>query len=88
MASGITPHAIENKPELEPANAFYLSAYQDLQFDRPVGMTLGPIPWSSIVSWARLHGVKDPDDIDELISIIRAVETAIFEYEREKNNPR
>ena len=73
---GVTPKALIERPEILPASQFYLSAYQDLQHDRPVGMALGSIPWSSIVAWGKFHGVDDPDDIDELITIIRAIESA------------
>jgi hypothetical protein len=48
-------------------------------------MAVGDIPWQSIVKYAEFHGMTDPDDIDDLITIIRAVERALSEHERSKN---
>ncbi|MDB5490362.1 MAG: hypothetical protein JWO78_211 [Micavibrio sp.] len=58
-------------------------AYQDLQYDRPSGMTAGPIPWSSIKSWGQTHGVTDPDDLHVLVTHIRALENAAESLEQE-----
>jgi len=58
---------------------FYFTAYQELRYDKPVGMTLGPIPWSSIVKWSEIHGL-DIDDLAVLEHHIRAMEKTISEF--------
>lgn len=78
--------AIDNRPTLLPGLDFYFTAYRELRYDRPVGMTLGPIPWSSVARWNEINGTGDPDDLAVLEHHIRAMENAMtaFDQEREK----
>lgn len=78
--------ALDRRPVLRKGLDFYFTAYNELKYDRPIGMSLGPIPWSSVVKWAELHGITDLDDLDELHQHIRAMETAAFEFEERRNN--
>lgn len=64
---------------------FYLTAYNELQYDRPIGMGIGAIPWSSIIRWAEFHGLSCSDDVDDLITIIRALENAVHEFDQRKD---
>lgn len=84
-ARGENTPAFKNRPTLLPGLDFYFTAYRELRYDRPVGITLGPIPWSSIVKWGELHGL-DVDDITVLEHHIRAMESvaAAFEAKREE----
>jgi hypothetical protein len=84
VAAGKKAPAPENRPNLLPGLDFYLNAYLDLRHDRAVGLAYGPIPWSSIVRWAELHGIATPDEIADLQFIIRQVEDAINAYEAKK----
>lgn len=74
--------ALERRPVLLTGLDFYFTAYRELMYDRPVGMTLGPIPWSSVVKWGELHGL-DVEEIAVLDHHIRAMEKALSEF-REK----
>jgi hypothetical protein len=58
----------------------YLTAYQELKHDRPVGFGIGSIPWTSIQNWASWNFVNDPDDLAVLVSHIRAMEAAVEEF--------
>lgn len=66
--------ALESRPVLLPGLDFYFQAYNDLIFDRPIGMTIGLIPWSSITKWCELHEVCDINDIATCIRYIRKME--------------
>lgn|SRR5690606_30045857 len=87
-ADGLPTPALDNRPELLPGLDFYFTAYRELRYDRPVGMAMGPIPWSSIIKWGELHGITDLDDLAVLEHHIRAMENALYEYQdrREKAN--
>lgn len=65
-----------------------MTAFCELQSDRPVGMSVGQIPWSSIIKWCDFHGLYDSDDVNTLIRYIRAMETALSDYfeAKEKRN--
>ena len=76
VEQGVTPRALSEKPELLQGSDFFMQAYQDLVTDRAIGMSVGPIPWSSVLRWGRHNGL-DQDDIEELNTIIRTVERAI-----------
>jgi hypothetical protein len=84
---GLVVKALENRPIILPGLDFYFSAYVDLCCDRPAGMGLSPIPWSSIINWCKLHGIHDIDDISTVIRYIRKLEftdNEIFEKKAEK----
>jgi hypothetical protein len=82
-AKGEFTPAIENRPILLPGLDFYFTAYRELRYDRPIGMTLGPIPWSSVVRWGELHGL-DVDEIGDLEYCIRAMEQAVSDFQQQR----
>jgi hypothetical protein len=86
-ADGLPAPALDKRPDLLPGLDFYFTAYRELRYDRPIGMSLGPIPWSSVVRWGEIHGITDPDELAVLEHHIRAMESALAEIEdrREKN---
>lgn len=44
-----------------------------MQSERPVGMTVGPIPWSKVCAWAARHGL-DADGEELLWEVIRGLD--------------
>lgn len=82
---GVTPKALLDRPQLLPGSDFYMTAYQELQTERSIGMALGPIPWSSIVSYAKSSGITDEDDIQDFLTIIRALERAADRFDNRKD---
>lgn len=83
---GLPTPAIDNRPILLPGLDFYFTAYNELRYDRPIGMALGPIPWSSVVKWGEIHGIHDPDDLAVLETHIRAMESVMAKFEAERNS--
>lgn len=59
-------------------------AFGALSTDRQVGMERGPVPWSSIHSYALRYGIEG-DDFDRLCFLIRAMDQAYLEYFRKKS---
>lgn len=57
-----------------PGLRFYLQAYMDLRFDRPIGMAVGYIPWTAIAHWGAVHGVQCPDELRVLARYVRALD--------------
>jgi len=52
---------------------FYIVAYQELQADKSVGMSVGFIPWTSIKAWADHHSIGY-DEFETLLCYIREIE--------------
>ncbi|MGI4886098.1 MAG: phage tail assembly chaperone [Janthinobacterium lividum] len=69
---------LDNQPHLLPHLGFYLDAFQSLRYDRPIGMALGPIPWSSLDRYAQRY---DVGDFDVFESHIRALENVLLQHE-------
>ena len=84
-AQGIAPKALENLPELLPGLDFYFNAYKELQTERPIGMSVGPIPFSKIIYWAEFSGLSNQNDIDTLINHIREMEMAEAQFRKRKD---
>jgi hypothetical protein len=74
VKAGKTVKALENRPILQPGLDVYFTAYNDLSYDRPTGMSVGSIPWSSIIKWCELHSIYDINDIATCIRYIRKLE--------------
>lgn len=70
-------------PRLHTGLQFYLDAFRSLRSDRPIGMGVGPIPWSSIERYATRHNL-DNDELDTLETHIRGMETALDELDNPK----
>ncbi len=75
---------LQDRPVLLPGLDVYFKAYQDLSFDRNIGMTVGPIPWSSIIKWCEVHGVYDINEIDTCVRYLRALEKVDFDLAERK----
>ncbi|MAR56003.1 MAG: hypothetical protein CMM93_02365 [Rickettsiales bacterium] len=82
MAMGVMPKALSERPTLLPGLDIYLTAYRELKSDRPIGMAIGLIPWSSIHRWAIFHGLTLPDDVAVLEHHIRALESEERVFEK------
>lgn len=78
------PSFFLRRPILGEGLGLYVTAYNELKYDRPAGFGIGPIPWSSINTWARCHYIDDPDDIAILEHHMRAIENAFAEREEKK----
>lgn len=63
--------AVRDMPEVWPEVAWYLEAFNELTWSRPVGMGIGYIPISEVVAWADANGVED---VALLIRHIRALD--------------
>lgn len=85
MAQGSMPSAVENRPVLLPGLDFYFTAYKELRYDCPIGMEIGPIPWSSIQKWGEVHYIRSPDDLAILESHIRSLERADREFDTKQS---
>jgi hypothetical protein len=69
---------LENRPDLDEGDLFFVRAYRDLATCRPEGFN-GPglIPWTAIQLWIDRHGAaEDPILADAIHVIIRAMDTA------------
>ena len=63
-----------NSPARFIGDTFYLNAYAELCTERhSTDYSVGVIPWSSIVNYARHHGIND-DILESFIYIIREME--------------
>jgi len=56
-------------------DVFY-RAFQELNTDRQVGMTIGPIMFSSINAYAQRYGFNEPDIFDWFLWTIRILDQA------------
>ena len=58
-------------------------AFAQLSTDRPVGVTRGAIPWTSIDRYAARHGIE-AEDFDRFCRMIRAMDAAYLAYLKDK----
>ena len=77
--SGKPVKALENRPIILPGLDVYLEAYNNLYYDKPVGMDVGAIPWGSIIKWCELNQISDINDIETCVRYIRKMESVDHE---------
>lgn len=77
--------AFAAQPDLDAAAALCVRAWNDLSTCRPIGMDVGPIPWTAIVTWAEFHEL----DLDSTMLITDVIRLLDFELsEREESRRR
>jgi hypothetical protein len=64
---------LEQRPALDYAMSRCLEAWADLSTERPVGFTVGAIPWGRIVAWCSYHDL-DREATDVVIHVIRRLD--------------
>jgi len=72
------PDKIANKPQLIGGLELYWKAFVELSSDRAISMAEGPIPWSSMNSWALRHGIYG-NDFDRFVAVVRGVDEAYLQ---------
>lgn len=77
------PDVIKNAPELYAGLEFTYAAFLDLSGDRPLGWTPGPIPWSSIMDYAKAHELSG-EETEDLLFFIRRMDDAFLRYHESK----
>lgn len=72
------PDSISNKPQLNVGLEVYWKAFVELSADRGIGMAEGPIPWSSMNSWAIRHDIWGYD-FDRFVAVLRGLDEAYLD---------
>lgn len=60
-SSGVSPKALENRPELHDWMKEYLYAFRKLNRTRPMGMGVNPISLTEIKAYLDLYGASDQE---------------------------
>lgn len=69
-----------SEPPRDYAVTRCVQAWNDLSTCRPIGMAVGPIPWTSIVTWCEYHGF-DREASDVMLYVIRQLDAERAERE-------
>lgn len=69
------PPQYYEQPELFEVARFYWDSFQDLSTERPIGMGLGPIPYSAIRRYGDEYGMVSRDEFDFFADIIQGMDT-------------
>lgn len=75
---------LESKPELDDHLDFAWQAFVALSSDRQLGMSVGPIPWSSIDRYALRFGIDGGDDFEAFAALISAMDGAYLDHSAKK----
>jgi hypothetical protein len=84
-AADLAPYVAEHAPPADaivpPGAELWWRCWQDVQGDRPIGMDVGPVPWSVVDRWAARHGVSD---FDALWTVTQRLDDVWMEWRREQ----
>ena len=80
------PEWIENAPQPPEHQWDLWAAFHTLSDSRQMGMGPGPIPLSEIESYFRVFDVRDPDQIDEWITLIRQMDREYLQVASESHD--
>lgn len=61
----------------------YYEAFTELSTCRPVGMGIGPVPWTAIDGYGRRYGFEG-DGFVYLVRMVRALDDAFLAHSRAK----
>lgn len=77
------PDVIANAPQILPGLEMYYEAFTELSTCRPMGMSIGPIPWTAIDQYGLRHGFE-ADGFEYLVRMVRALDDAFLAYSQRK----
>ena len=75
---------LDEEPLLNSESTLYWEMFTTLSNSRAMGMGVGFIPLSEIVSYCILHDIDDADVIDELIKIINSIDGHYVKLQQDK----
>jgi hypothetical protein len=78
------PERIINAPELRLGLRLYFNAFFDLDAERSHALALTPIPWTSIMHYARAYEL-DEEQTEDLVYFIRYMDNVNLDRLRKKN---
>ena len=79
MAGEKLPPDLAKPPRLRDDLLIFLTAFYELTTDRPMAMSLGPIPWASIMRFADVYDFSS-EMRHELLYCIRRMDEAYLGY--------
>lgn len=75
------PDTVKNAPELTVGLELYWFAFQNLVNDRSIGVSVGPISWTTIEDYADRIGVSE-DQREALHHHIGKMDVAFIEFKK------
>jgi hypothetical protein len=70
---------LDDCPPLTLQQIVYWEAFQTLNSERAIGMSIGPIPWSKIIAYSKEYGMTRMER-DRLIEAIRALDSVFVTF--------
>ena len=80
------PKFLQERPCLLPGLDLFLEAFNDLATCRAIGLSVGPIPFTAVLEYARFHDF-DHETTEILVAHLRAMDTAFLRYHQGKAKP-
>lgn len=77
------PDAVAGAPQMFWGLEAYYDAFVELSTDRQSGMSVGPIPWSSIDRYACRHEIEG-EAFEYLVRMVRALDDAFLAHCRKE----
>ena len=78
------PKKIQNAPVPFFGTELYLTAFYDLDGDRPSGLEIQLIPWAAMKDYAGAYDIVG-EQREDLFSVLRSVDMAYVKYIRKQN---
>jgi hypothetical protein len=78
------PEWLDKEPDLLPGDEFYVDAFWELCTCRALGMSIGPIPWRDVVSYAEYVELEH-DLISVFVRAIRALDNIYLVWVEKKS---
>lgn len=75
-----TPKAMLERPDLPAHLRFAWGAFTEISTDRPVGFGAGPIPRRAIAAYCDDAGLRDPDEREDFVALIRAMDGEVLAH--------
>lgn len=77
------PKFLQDRPTLLIGLDLYFDAFTDLSTCRQIGMSVGPIPYTAIIEYSRVHGF-DYETSQLLLRYISEMDSAYLRYQYKK----
>lgn len=76
---GIISEALESRPEVEPTGLFYWDAFHAISSDRQMSMSVGPIGFTVMDSFARRYNLVD-QEFEDFVYVMRELDKVFLSH--------
>ena len=76
--------ALEERPELDECETWYLRAFRTLSASRQAGFGQNPITLADMLAFMQIHGINDLNDREDFVFLVQEMDAEFMDHVNKK----